>query len=295
MPSAEEIRAGQRATWAGLSPSWEKWDDVITSQLSPVGDAIIERLGITGTSHHLDIASGTGEPGLSVARRAPTGHVVLTDLAPEMIDIAMRRASAEGITNIEAHVCSADALPFADATFDSVSVRFGYMFFPDEAKATAEFARVLKPGGRLCSSVWVRPDANPWTAIAMEAIATEIVVAPPDPATPHMFRFQSPGQIGTVYADAGFHEIAEWDVAIQLVVRSPAEYWEMISEHVSLVALALQGVDGAARDRIRSRALEGVGQFQQGDVVRVPGVARCIVGTKPSQRGGEGSTRAGPS
>ena len=120
-------------------------------------------------------------------------------------------------------------------------------------------------------------------------------MAPPDPATPHMFRFQSPGQIGTVYADAGFLEIAEWDVAIQLVVRSPAEYWEMICEHVSLVALALQGVDDAARDRIRSRALARVGQFQEGDTVRVPGVARCIVGTKPSQMGGEGSTGAGPS
>jgi ubiquinone/menaquinone biosynthesis C-methylase UbiE len=70
-------------------------------------------------------------------------------------------------------VCSADDLPFDDGTFDGVSVRFGYMFFPDVAKATAEFARVLKPGGRLCSSVWVKPEENPWTSIAMQAIATE--------------------------------------------------------------------------------------------------------------------------
>jgi ubiquinone/menaquinone biosynthesis C-methylase UbiE len=63
----------------------------------------------------------------------------------------------QGITNFETTVCSADDLPFGDATFGSISVRFGYMFFPDVAKATAEFARVLKPGGRLCSSVWVKP------------------------------------------------------------------------------------------------------------------------------------------
>jgi ubiquinone/menaquinone biosynthesis C-methylase UbiE len=67
-----------------------------------------------------------------------------------MLDIATRRANSQGITNFETKVCSADDLPFGDSTFDSISVRFGYMFFPDFAKATAEFARVLKPGGRLC-------------------------------------------------------------------------------------------------------------------------------------------------
>jgi SAM-dependent methyltransferase len=110
-------------------------------QLGPVGAAMIGRLGIAGDQQHLDIAAGTGEPGLTVARLAPAGHVVLTDLAAEMLGIAARRADAQGITNVETTVCSADDLPFGDAAFDSVSVRFGYMFFPDLAKATVEFAR----------------------------------------------------------------------------------------------------------------------------------------------------------
>jgi SAM-dependent methyltransferase len=157
MPGGDEIRDVQRVTWAGLSAGWEKWDSVIMDQLGPVGAAMIGRLGIAGDQQHLDIAAGTGEPGLTVARLAPGGHVVLTDLAAEMLDIATRRADAQGITNFETTVCSADDLPFGDAAFDSISVRFGYMFFPDLAKATAEFARVLKPGGRLCSSVWAGP------------------------------------------------------------------------------------------------------------------------------------------
>ena len=158
MANADEIRDGQREAWAGLSAGWEKWDAVIMDQLGPVSDAMIERLDVAEDHQHLDIAAGTGEPGLSIARLAPKGRVELTDLAPEMLDIAARRARARGITNIETKVCSADDLPFDDATFDGVSVRFGYMFFPDVAKATAEFARVLKPCGRLCSSVWVKPE-----------------------------------------------------------------------------------------------------------------------------------------
>ncbi len=281
MPSADEIRDGQRATWAGLSASWEKWDSIIMDQLSPVGAAMIERLDIADDHEHLDIASGTGEPGLSIARLAPGGRVVLTDLAAEMLEVAARRAGAQGIANVETTVCSADDLPFEDATFDGVSVRFGYMFFPDADTATAEFARVLRPGGRLCSSVWVRPEANPWTSIAMQAIATEVVVAPPDPDTPNMFRCADPGCVTALYEAAGLREVAEWDVDVELVTRSPEQYWEVISEHVSPAATALRQVDDATRERIGARAIAAVGAFEKDGRVRVPGVARCIVGTKP--------------
>jgi len=130
MPSADEIRDARRATWAGLSAAWEKWDSVIMDQLGPVGTTMIERLGIADDQQHLDIAAGTGEPGLTVAKLAPRGHVVRTDLVAEMLEVAARRARAQGVTNVETTVCIADDLPFSDATFDSVSVRFGYMFDP---------------------------------------------------------------------------------------------------------------------------------------------------------------------
>jgi SAM-dependent methyltransferase len=246
---------------------------------------MIERLDIAEDQQHLDIAAGTGEPGLSIAKLAPKGRVVLTDLSGEMLEIAGRRARALGFTNVETKVCSADDLPFDDATFDSVSVRFGYMFFPDAGRATAEFVRVLKPGGRLCSSVWVRPEENPWTSITMQAIATEAVVPPPDPDGPNMFRCAAPGCVTALYEGAGLRDVAEWDVDVELVTRSPEQYWEMISEHVSLAVAALQRVDEPARERIRANAIAKVGAFEKDGQVRVPGVARCIVGTKQDASG----------
>ena len=281
-PGGDQVRDAQRAAWARLSAGWEKWDSVIVDQLAPVGAAMIERLGIAGDQQHLDVATGTGEPGLTVARLAPRGHVVLTDLSAEMLDIATRRAKAQGITNVETWVCSADDLPFGDATFDSISVRFGYMFFPDVAAATAELARVLKPGGRLCSSVWVKPEENPWTSIAMQAIAAEATLAPPDPDGPTMFRCAAPGCVSALYEAAGLRDVAEWDVDVELVTRSPAQYWEMISEHVSLAMAALAQVDAPARERIARAVIAEAGAYQD-DVdgsVRIPGLARCIVGTR---------------
>lgn len=281
MASGDEIREAQRAAWDGLSASWEKWDAVIMDQLGPVGAAMIERLGIAEDQHHLDIASGTGEPGLSVARLAPRGRVVLTDLSAEMVAVAERRAAAMGVTNVETRVCSADDLPFDDASFDSVSVRLGYMFFPDGAKATAELVRVLKPGGRLCSSVWVRPDQNPWTSVAFEAIGSEVALSPPDPDTPNMYRCSAPGYVSALYEAAGLRDVAEWDVGVELVTSSPDEYWTVVSEHVSLAAAALRQVEAPARERMRAAAVAGVRPYERDGAVRVPGLARCIVGTKP--------------
>jgi ubiquinone/menaquinone biosynthesis C-methylase UbiE len=280
MDTAAEIRDAQRSAWARLSTSWDTWDSIIMDQLRPVGAAMIGSLDISEDQQHLDIASGTGEPGLSIARLAPKGRVVLTDLSPQMLAVAARRAAAQGVGNVETRVCSADDLPFGDATFDSVSVRFGYMFFPDMAEATAEFVRVLAPGGRLCSAVWVNPEANPWTSVAMQAIASETELPQPDPDGPSMFRCAAPGQITALYVGAGLHDVVEWDVEIELVTQSAEEYWQMISEHVSLASAALQRVDEPARARMRARAIANVAAFEQAGRVRVPGLARCIVGTK---------------
>jgi hypothetical protein len=95
-----------------------------------------------------------------------------------------------------------------------------------------------------------------------------------------MFRFGTPGRVSALYDAAGLIDVVEWDVGIELVTRSPEEYWDMMSEHVSLAAAALRGVDGPARDRIRADALTRVRAFERDGEVRVPGLARCIVGTK---------------
>ena len=119
----------------------------------------------------------------------------------------------------------------------------------------------------------------------MQAIATEAVVAPPDRDGPNMFRCAAPGYVSALYEGAGLRDIAEWDVNVELVTRSPEQYWEMISEHVSLAVAALQQVDEPARERIRAHAIAKVSAFEKDGKVRVPGVARCIVGTKQDASG----------
>lgn len=281
MTTADEIRARQRTTWDGLSGAWDRWDAVIMEQMRPVGESMLDRLDLAPHGEHLDIASGTGEPGLTAARRVPGARVVLTDLSEGMLGVAERRAVIGGLANVETVVCSADDLPFADGRFDTVSVRFGYMFFPDMAAATAEFARVLRPGGRLCSSVWIEPLSNPWTTVAMDAVGAETPLPVPDPDAPSMYRCAAPGFVRRLFEQSGLVDVDDWDVRVEIVTATADEYWRMISEHVSLVSAALERVDRAAKDRIRAGVLAGVAPFERDGAIRVPGLARCTIGTKP--------------
>ncbi|MBV9254419.1 MAG: hypothetical protein JO054_09330 [Actinobacteria bacterium] len=102
----------------------------------------------------------------------------------------------------------------------------------------------------------------------------------PDPHAPNMYRCAAPRYVSALYEDAGLRQVAEWDVDVELVTDSAAEYWDMMSEHVSLAVAALRQVDEAARERIRAHAMANVGAFEHDGQVRVPGAARCIVGTK---------------
>src|SRR5207248_65332 len=103
----------------------------------------------------LDVASGTGAPGLQIARAvAPTGHVTATDLNAEPLKIAAERARERSLTNISFEVADAHRLQFADASFDLVTSRCGVMFFSDLPRALSEIRRVLKPGGRVALLAW---------------------------------------------------------------------------------------------------------------------------------------------
>jgi hypothetical protein len=114
----------------------------------------------------------------------------------------------------------------------------------------------------------------------MQAIATEAVLAPPDPDGPGMFLCAAPGYVSALYETARLRDIAEWNVDVELVTDSPAQYWEMISEHVSLAVARLQQVDKPARERIAKAVIAKVSTYQEDGKVKIPGVARCIVGTK---------------
>ena len=121
----------QREAWNRYSAGWKKWDNLIMNLMRPVGDRMINILDLKGNENVLDVASGTGEPGLTMSKLLPEGRVTAIDLSENMAAIANEHAKLRGINNYQSQVCDASAMPFMDSSFDYVICRFGMMFFPD--------------------------------------------------------------------------------------------------------------------------------------------------------------------
>jgi ubiquinone/menaquinone biosynthesis C-methylase UbiE len=280
MADADEIREQQRETWERFSAGWAKWDDLVLGMLRPVGDEMIRSLALRDDGRHLDVASGTGEPGLSIAALTPNGHVVLTDLSAGMLAVAGANAKARGLQNIELRECGVDDLPFPEASFDTISCRFGLMFFPDVAGAIARLVRLLRPGGRIAVAVWAEPAGNPWATIPMAAIGAEIALPDPQPDAPSLFRCAAPGAVARMFGDAGLHDVRETDVHSRLDPERAEDYWEYLTEVTAPVVAGLGLADDAGRDRIRTMVIERARAFEVDGRPQIPTHARAIVGAK---------------
>jgi ubiquinone/menaquinone biosynthesis C-methylase UbiE len=277
---ADEIREQQRQTWDRFAPGWMKWDALVMKMLAPVGAQMIHGLALRDGTEHLDIASGTGEPGLSIAAMIPRGRVVLTDLSGGMLAAARANAARRGLANVETFECGAKDLPFGDSSFDTITCRFGFMFFPDIAGSVAELLRVLRPGGRISAAVWAGPPGNPWATIPLTAISAEAKLPTPPPDAPGLFRCAAPGAIGGMFRGAGMREVAETDVHGFLQPASAEQYWNYATEVLAPVVAGLAAADDSARDRIRATVIGNVRTFEQNGQLRLPLHARCIIGTK---------------
>ncbi|RAK70463.1 class I SAM-dependent methyltransferase [Hymenobacter edaphi] len=248
----ETIREQQKATWNKFSAGWRKWDDFTMDWLRPMGEEIIRRLQIRPTDLVLDVAAGTGEPGLSIAALARDGRVVITDLAEGMLAVARDKAADRGISNYETVACDVSELPFPDDTFDAVSCRFGFMFFPDMALAAREMHRVLKPGGRLAASVWGGPAQNAWITTIMGTISRHLQLPAPPAGAPGMFRCAGPGFLPELLRQAGFDHVHEAEITGQLRSSSKEAYWQFMNEVAAPVVAALSQADAATREKIRT-------------------------------------------
>jgi SAM-dependent methyltransferase len=147
MTSTLDLKDAARATWAAGDYG------AIAPNIALVGLRAVRHAGVRPGEAVLDVACGTGNASLPAARAG--ARVTGLDLTPELLERARALAAAEGLDAAFVEG-DAEALPFADASFDVVLSTFGVMFAPDAARAARELARVLRPGGRMVLCNWTR-------------------------------------------------------------------------------------------------------------------------------------------
>lgn len=276
----EQIRDQQKELWNKFSPGWKKWDELTMDFLKPMGYEIIRLLNPKDDDVVLDVAAGTGEPGLTIARMLKNGKVISTDLAEGMLEIARENAAKRGIKNFETRVCDVSDLPFADNTFDAISCRFGFMFFPDMLLAAKEMARVLKPGGRIAASVWYLPEKNFWITAVMGTINKNMQLPPPQPGAPGMFRCAKNGFITDLFMQAGLKNMSETEVQSKMNSKTADVYWNFTTEVVAPVVAALGKADDAMKAKIKNEVIELLHQKYPDGKVAIDTSALVIYGEK---------------
>jgi ubiquinone/menaquinone biosynthesis C-methylase UbiE len=275
-----EIREQQKATWNKFSPGWKKWDDLTMDFLKPMGDEIIEQLNLKDTDLVLDVAAGTGEPGLTIATRLKRGRVIISDLADDMLVVAHENAAKKGIKNVEFMACDVCHLPFPDNTFDAISCRMGFMFFPDMLLAAKEMVRVLKPGGRIATSVWSGPEKNFWVTATMGPLNKNMELPAPPPGAPGMFRCAKDGFIADLFAHAGLKKVSQKEVTGKMDCGTTDVYWAFMTDVVAPVVAAMNKADDATKAKIKSEVYQSVNSRYPNSEVSIASSALIISGEK---------------
>jgi SAM-dependent methyltransferase len=258
-------------------PSWgsqyrlvasEKWKAKSAVMGQPVTDALVEYARPESGMQVLDLASGTGEPAISLALRVgAAGHVTALDLSAELLEIAEKRAVARGLKNFSTQRADAHSLPFPDHSFDLATSRFGVMFFRDPVTALGELRRVLRSGARACFLAW-GPFDQPYWRSTMGVVHRRVggPLLPPD--GPNPFRFAETGSLSAVLRSAGFNDIEEEMKTLPWTWPGSAEeVWDQAQAVAVPFRPMLERVPDEEWPKIHAEVHEAVSRYSDGEKI----------------------------
>jgi ubiquinone/menaquinone biosynthesis C-methylase UbiE len=255
-------KAKQQQLWNHLATGWEKWWPVQERGLQHISDCLLDLAKIRPGDRVLDIGTGIGEPALNASLRVGSeGYVVATDLAPQMLAIARKRAAALGLKNLEFREMDTEALDFPDSSFDAILSRFSLMFLSDVDATLAKILRMLVAHGKFASSVWDAARKVPIINLAFD-LAKGMFGQPSKTAGTTMVFSLAEGILEKALAQAGFSNIqtkvlegslefasvgaltqflGEVNVSLigtlaQQPAERQAEYWQMLAQEVQKFA-----------------------------------------------------------
>jgi ubiquinone/menaquinone biosynthesis C-methylase UbiE len=228
----------QEWTVDDTAKAWRKWHNKLVPHLASLTKVLLEAAAILPGAKVLDIASGSGEPALTISEMlGPTGKVMATDLSTGMLKIAEDNANKANKNNLEFKQADVHELPFEDGSYDVVTCRLGVMYFWDCQRALREIGRVLKPGGVASFVAWGDVSKNGLVRSIIGPFANRKELPTPPPSAPHPFRFAKEGSLSTELKSAGFSQVNEQTHIVPCPWPGPPE--ELLNQ-VYEIAIPLQ-------------------------------------------------------
>jgi SAM-dependent methyltransferase len=265
------VSATNPASWSSTYRlvAAEKWKAKSAVLGNAVTEALVEYSRPRHGIHVVDLASGTGEPGITLAQRVgPRGSVIAVDQSSDLLDIAAQRARIKKLSNFTTQKADAHQLPFADQSFDLATCRFGVMFFSDARRALTELRRTLKPGARACFAAW-GPVEQPYWQTTVKIVHRRVGGPLLQPGGSDPFRFSIAGSLSEVLSASGFHEVEESRQSLPWTWPGDAEE---VFEYACAVAAPfrpmLERLPAEEWPAIRAEAKAAIERYRVGDEIR---------------------------
>ena len=271
--------------WSAVAAGWERQRPLFLTSTGVVSERLVELLDPRPGETILELAAGPGDTGLLAAPAlAPGGRLVSTDVAPEMVEAARRRAAELGQEELVSFaVEDMQSLSFADASFDGAVCRWGLMLVPDMQSAAREIARVLRPGGRIALAVWADPDDNDWMTASGRSALELGLVERPDPDAPGPFRLAREGALESLLAEAGLRVEQVEDVSVTWRAPSLSAWWDVARDTSRSLVVTLEGLGGDDAEAIRAGAERRLEPYVRPDgSLAVPGRTHVALARRPA-------------
>lgn len=226
----------------------------------------------------LDLAAGSGDPALTIARRLTTGRVIALDTSHAGLLLASFQAQQLGL-RVKINFLQGDAhrIPLTQHRVDRVTCRCGIMFFDDTGMVMSEVMRVLKPGGRAAFLAW-GPLEQPFFQATVTTVLRLVPGAKMPPQAQTMFRFALPGSLETMLKAAGFDDVTEEQLTVSRVwCGTPEGLWAFQQDVSTLCQPLFASIPKDLRAKVDSEISALLSQFRSGNVLSVP--AKIIVAT----------------
>jgi ubiquinone/menaquinone biosynthesis C-methylase UbiE len=277
---SESDRRKERRHWTQRASAWERWETVLQHSISAVNPVLLRELDLEPGQRVVDFGCGSGDPTLGIAPWVgPRGSVVGIDISPGMLAAARRRARILRIGNVRFRRADIARVRFDGPRFDRLVSRFSLMFADDVGRALECMVLALKRGGRAAIAVWGPIAVNPGTRLRAGVTRPFLREPPIDPEqTPHPMRLARPGLLPRLMKNAGFTRLRTQAVRVCWVYPSLDDFVEMQVDNS--IAELYETLSRTDRRRLRERLRRAFRRFESGEVVRYPGQAWVVSGTR---------------
>jgi ubiquinone/menaquinone biosynthesis C-methylase UbiE len=276
----DAYRAQSLATWGEMATGWEDRRDWMMNITGQVNSWLVKKADPQPGQNFLDIATGAGDLSIAVAECVGGGgHVISSDFAPKMVDVARRNGLVRGLTNIEYRVMDAEEMKLGDNSVDGVVCRWGYMLMADPAMALRETRRVLRDAGRLAFAVWTTPDRNPWASMPAMTLVQRGHLPPPEPGAPGIFAMGDPSRIKELVTEAGFAEPDLEEIEFEFRYADFDDFWDALVRIAGPLARVLNALPEEERLSTRTAIMQSVEPYRNPDGTYITPAATWGVST----------------